>query len=208
MIFKFFFKKRWRLFPPSSTFLSFSEFPDDPGVQWDTESVANTLLQHIQVNGINLVRQCHSEGKAQGPILSPGLAASHAQPCSKPTPKSCLLNPLRSRHSFQLPLILILCMIKWASSQPSGWEHFPIMSCSPTFLLPPENSEPQEPARDFHWPRTSHTKWFHSYGMILTLKISVINVKILNDPGGFQRYIGAMGGGSRDLTQSFGRDRP
>ncbi|KAK7827430.1 hypothetical protein U0070_026636 [Myodes glareolus] len=38
------------------------EFPDDPGVQWDTESVANTLLQHIQVNGINLVVTFDAEG--------------------------------------------------------------------------------------------------------------------------------------------------
>ncbi|XP_049632908.1 N-acetylglucosaminyl-phosphatidylinositol de-N-acetylase [Suncus etruscus] len=31
------------------------DFPDDPGVQWDTEHVASVLLQHIQVNGIDLV---------------------------------------------------------------------------------------------------------------------------------------------------------
>uniref|UniRef100_A0A8C9IKB1 N-acetylglucosaminylphosphatidylinositol deacetylase n=1 Tax=Piliocolobus tephrosceles TaxID=591936 RepID=A0A8C9IKB1_9PRIM len=31
------------------------DFPDDPGVQWDTEHVASVLLQHIEVNGINLV---------------------------------------------------------------------------------------------------------------------------------------------------------
>ncbi|XP_009249606.3 N-acetylglucosaminyl-phosphatidylinositol de-N-acetylase, partial [Pongo abelii] len=31
------------------------DFPDDPGVQWDTEHVARVLLQHIEVNGINLV---------------------------------------------------------------------------------------------------------------------------------------------------------
>ncbi|XP_007943771.1 N-acetylglucosaminyl-phosphatidylinositol de-N-acetylase [Orycteropus afer afer] len=30
-------------------------FPDDPGVQWDTEHVASLLLQHIEANGINLV---------------------------------------------------------------------------------------------------------------------------------------------------------
>ncbi|XP_024420399.2 N-acetylglucosaminyl-phosphatidylinositol de-N-acetylase isoform X1 [Desmodus rotundus] len=31
------------------------DFPDDPGVQWDTASVAGILLQHIGVNDINLV---------------------------------------------------------------------------------------------------------------------------------------------------------
>ncbi|KAM6163011.1 N-acetylglucosaminyl-phosphatidylinositol de-N-acetylase [Rhynchocyon petersi] len=30
-------------------------FPDDPGVQWDTEHVASILLQHTEANGINLV---------------------------------------------------------------------------------------------------------------------------------------------------------
>uniref|UniRef100_A0A2I3GZ10 N-acetylglucosaminylphosphatidylinositol deacetylase n=1 Tax=Nomascus leucogenys TaxID=61853 RepID=A0A2I3GZ10_NOMLE len=30
------------------------DFPDDPGMQWDTEHVARVLLQHIEVNGINL----------------------------------------------------------------------------------------------------------------------------------------------------------
>ncbi|XP_041519791.1 N-acetylglucosaminyl-phosphatidylinositol de-N-acetylase isoform X4 [Microtus oregoni] len=41
--------------PPSRvTIIDKSEFPDDPGVQWDTESVANTVLQHIEVNDISL----------------------------------------------------------------------------------------------------------------------------------------------------------
>ncbi|XP_055992574.1 N-acetylglucosaminyl-phosphatidylinositol de-N-acetylase isoform X2 [Sorex fumeus] len=31
------------------------DFPDDPDVQWNTESVASVLLQYIQVNGISLV---------------------------------------------------------------------------------------------------------------------------------------------------------
>ncbi|XP_073902875.1 N-acetylglucosaminyl-phosphatidylinositol de-N-acetylase isoform X3 [Castor canadensis] len=31
------------------------DFPDNPGVQWDTELVASVLLQHIEVNDINLV---------------------------------------------------------------------------------------------------------------------------------------------------------
>ncbi|XP_018882715.4 N-acetylglucosaminyl-phosphatidylinositol de-N-acetylase isoform X2 [Gorilla gorilla gorilla] len=31
------------------------DFPDDPGMQWDTEHVARLLLQHIEVNGINVV---------------------------------------------------------------------------------------------------------------------------------------------------------
>ncbi|KAF6299351.1 phosphatidylinositol glycan anchor biosynthesis class L [Rhinolophus ferrumequinum] len=42
--------------PPSSVMIIDNrDFPDDPGVQWDTEQVASVLLQHIEVNGINLV---------------------------------------------------------------------------------------------------------------------------------------------------------
>ncbi|MEJ1273063.1 N-acetylglucosaminyl-phosphatidylinositol de-N-acetylase isoform X2 [Cricetulus griseus] len=49
--------------PPSRvTIIDNSKFPDDPGVQWDTECVASTLLQHIDVNGIDLVVTFDAEG--------------------------------------------------------------------------------------------------------------------------------------------------
>uniref|UniRef100_A0A8C8UQ58 N-acetylglucosaminyl-phosphatidylinositol de-N-acetylase n=2 Tax=Peromyscus maniculatus bairdii TaxID=230844 RepID=A0A8C8UQ58_PERMB len=48
--------------PPNVTIIDNSEFPDDPGVQWDTEHVASTLLQHIKVNDINLVVTFDAEG--------------------------------------------------------------------------------------------------------------------------------------------------
>ncbi|XP_021570437.1 N-acetylglucosaminyl-phosphatidylinositol de-N-acetylase isoform X2 [Carlito syrichta] len=42
--------------PPSSVMIIDNrDFPDDPGVQWDTGHVASILLQHIEANGINLV---------------------------------------------------------------------------------------------------------------------------------------------------------
>ncbi|XP_062072442.1 N-acetylglucosaminyl-phosphatidylinositol de-N-acetylase isoform X2 [Lepus europaeus] len=42
--------------PPSSVMIIDNrDFPDDPGVQWDTELVANTLLWHVEVNDIDLV---------------------------------------------------------------------------------------------------------------------------------------------------------
>ncbi|KAF0872651.1 PIGL acetylase, partial [Crocuta crocuta] len=42
--------------PPSSIMIiDDRDFPDDPAVQWDTERVASTLLQHIEENSINLV---------------------------------------------------------------------------------------------------------------------------------------------------------
>ncbi|XP_059126866.1 N-acetylglucosaminyl-phosphatidylinositol de-N-acetylase isoform X2 [Peromyscus eremicus] len=48
--------------PPNVTIIDNSEFPDDPGVQWDTERVASTLLQHININDINLVVTFDAEG--------------------------------------------------------------------------------------------------------------------------------------------------
>uniref|UniRef100_A0A8D2CRN5 N-acetylglucosaminylphosphatidylinositol deacetylase n=1 Tax=Sciurus vulgaris TaxID=55149 RepID=A0A8D2CRN5_SCIVU len=42
--------------PPSRVMIiDDSDFPDDPGVQWNTECVANILLHHVEVNDINLV---------------------------------------------------------------------------------------------------------------------------------------------------------
>ncbi|XP_070249352.1 N-acetylglucosaminyl-phosphatidylinositol de-N-acetylase isoform X1 [Myotis yumanensis] len=42
--------------PPTNVMIIDSrDFPDDPGVEWDTEHVASVLLQHIEVNDINLV---------------------------------------------------------------------------------------------------------------------------------------------------------
>ncbi|XP_060219547.1 N-acetylglucosaminyl-phosphatidylinositol de-N-acetylase isoform X7 [Meriones unguiculatus] len=79
--------------------------------------------------------------------------------------RGCLLNPLKSRRTFPFPLIF--CMTEGASSQPSfREEHFLTLPCSPTFLLPPENSEPQESARDCHCHRAPHTKALHSEGRL------------------------------------------
>ncbi|XP_060059145.1 N-acetylglucosaminyl-phosphatidylinositol de-N-acetylase isoform X4 [Erinaceus europaeus] len=42
--------------PPSRVMvIDNRHFPDDPSVQWDTTRVASTLLQHIGVNGTDLV---------------------------------------------------------------------------------------------------------------------------------------------------------
>nr|XP_044987187.1 N-acetylglucosaminyl-phosphatidylinositol de-N-acetylase isoform X2 [Jaculus jaculus] len=42
--------------PPSRvTIIDSRDFPDDPGVRWDTERVARALLQHIEVSDTNLV---------------------------------------------------------------------------------------------------------------------------------------------------------
>ncbi|KAM5272649.1 N-acetylglucosaminyl-phosphatidylinositol de-N-acetylase isoform 2-T2 [Ctenodactylus gundi] len=42
--------------PPSRVMIIDSrDFPDDPGVQWDTEHVASILLRHTKANGISLV---------------------------------------------------------------------------------------------------------------------------------------------------------
>ncbi|XP_032354786.1 N-acetylglucosaminyl-phosphatidylinositol de-N-acetylase isoform X4 [Camelus ferus] len=57
--------------PPSSVMIiDHRDFPDDPGVQWDTQRVADIVLQHIEDNGINLllqvlagIRPTHCRGK-------------------------------------------------------------------------------------------------------------------------------------------------
>uniref|UniRef100_A0A2R8NE88 N-acetylglucosaminylphosphatidylinositol deacetylase n=1 Tax=Callithrix jacchus TaxID=9483 RepID=A0A2R8NE88_CALJA len=47
--------------PPSSIMIiDHRDFPDDPGVQWNTEHVASVLLHHIEVNGINLKDRANS----------------------------------------------------------------------------------------------------------------------------------------------------
>lgn len=66
------------------------DFPDDPGVQWDTEHVASVLLQHIEVNDINLVR----DALPVTPFLWPPFPPATPQPISRATPKEA--NPPRS----------------------------------------------------------------------------------------------------------------
>ncbi|EDL10346.1 N-acetylglucosaminyl-phosphatidylinositol de-N-acetylase isoform 1 [Mus musculus] len=49
--------------PPSRVMIiDKRDFPDDPEVQWDTELVASTLLQHIHANGTDLVVTFDAEG--------------------------------------------------------------------------------------------------------------------------------------------------
>lgn len=49
--------------PPSRVMIiDKREFPDDPEVQWDTEHVASTILQHIHANGTDLVVTFDAEG--------------------------------------------------------------------------------------------------------------------------------------------------
>lgn len=59
--------------PPSRVMIiDKRDFPDDPEVQWDTELVASTLLQHIHANGTDLVRECHFQWRGRVSILSQG----------------------------------------------------------------------------------------------------------------------------------------
>ncbi|XP_072586519.1 N-acetylglucosaminyl-phosphatidylinositol de-N-acetylase isoform X2 [Vulpes vulpes] len=45
----------WRVQGQGTSRFRIWDFPDDPSVQWDTERVASILLQHIEMNSINLV---------------------------------------------------------------------------------------------------------------------------------------------------------
>ncbi|XP_039703398.1 N-acetylglucosaminyl-phosphatidylinositol de-N-acetylase isoform X6 [Pteropus medius] len=107
--------------PPSSVMIIDNrDFPDDPRVQWNTEHVASILLQHIEVNSINLVvtfdaggvsghsnhvalyaavRTLHSEGKLpkESHVLPP-------QPASLVPPALCVLLPVHENQLSALPL--------------------------------------------------------------------------------------------------------
>lgn len=59
------------------------DFPDNPAVRWDPGRVADVLLRHIELNGIDLVRGAPRKQKAepgQSPRGSRSLSAE-AQPC-------------------------------------------------------------------------------------------------------------------------------
>nr|XP_044601447.1 N-acetylglucosaminyl-phosphatidylinositol de-N-acetylase isoform X6 [Equus asinus] len=107
--------------PPSGVrIIDNRDFPDDPGVQWDTQRVASVLLWHIEENGINLVvtfdaggvsghsnhvalyaavRTLHSEGRLpkESHVLPP-------QPAPVVPPTLCALLPLHEDQLTALPL--------------------------------------------------------------------------------------------------------
>ncbi|XP_057573052.1 N-acetylglucosaminyl-phosphatidylinositol de-N-acetylase isoform X3 [Hippopotamus amphibius kiboko] len=107
------------------------DFPDDPGVRWDTEQVASVLLRHVEAHGIHLVvtfdaggvsghsnhtalyeavRTLHAEGKLpkESHVLPP-------QPAALVPPPLRALLPLHEDQLSALPL-------SWEGSQIQGTE--------------------------------------------------------------------------------------
>lgn len=72
------------------------DFPDDPGVQWDTEHVASVLLQHIEVNGINLVVTFDAGGVSGHSNHIALYAAVRALHSEGKLPKGCSVLTLQS----------------------------------------------------------------------------------------------------------------
>nr|XP_055114841.1 N-acetylglucosaminyl-phosphatidylinositol de-N-acetylase isoform X1 [Symphalangus syndactylus] len=72
------------------------DFPDDPGVQWDTEHVARVLLQHIEVNGINLVVTFDAGGVSGHSNHIALYAAVRALHSEGKLPKGCSVLTLQS----------------------------------------------------------------------------------------------------------------
>ncbi|XP_008821708.1 N-acetylglucosaminyl-phosphatidylinositol de-N-acetylase isoform X1 [Nannospalax galili] len=83
------------------------DFPDDPGVQWDTERVASTLLQHIDVNGINLVVTFDARGvsgHSNHIALYTAVRALHSE---RKLPKGCSVLMLQSVNVLRKYLSLL-----------------------------------------------------------------------------------------------------
>ncbi|KAM4822987.1 N-acetylglucosaminyl-phosphatidylinositol de-N-acetylase isoform X1 [Urocitellus parryii] len=84
-----------------------SDFPDDPGVQWDTERVANILLQHVEVNDINLVVTFDAggvSGHSNHIALYTAVRALHSE---GKFPKGCSVLTLQSVNVLRKYLFLL-----------------------------------------------------------------------------------------------------
>ncbi|XP_015362311.1 N-acetylglucosaminyl-phosphatidylinositol de-N-acetylase isoform X2 [Marmota marmota marmota] len=84
-----------------------SDFPDDPGVQWDTEHVANILLQHVEVNDINLVVTFDAggvSGHSNHIALYTAVRALHSE---GKFPKGCSVLTLQSVNVLRKYLFLL-----------------------------------------------------------------------------------------------------
>ncbi|XP_010972382.1 N-acetylglucosaminyl-phosphatidylinositol de-N-acetylase isoform X4 [Camelus bactrianus] len=83
--------------PPSSVMIiDHRDFPDDPGVQWDTQRVADIVLQHIEDNGINLVVTFDAGGVSGHRNHAALYAAVRALHAEGRLPKGCSVLTLQS----------------------------------------------------------------------------------------------------------------
>lgn len=94
--------------PPSSVMIIDNrDFPDDPGVQWDTERVASTLLQHIDVNDIDLVVTFDAQGVSGHSNHTALYTAVRALHSEGKLPKGCSVLTLQSVNVLRKYLYLL-----------------------------------------------------------------------------------------------------
>ncbi|XP_045634267.1 N-acetylglucosaminyl-phosphatidylinositol de-N-acetylase isoform X3 [Ursus americanus] len=94
--------------PPSSIMIIDNrDFPDDPGVQWDTERVASVLLQHIEASGINLVVTFDAGGVSGHRNHVALYAAVRTLHSEGKLPKGCSVLTLRSVNVFRKYISLL-----------------------------------------------------------------------------------------------------
>ncbi|XP_075417152.1 N-acetylglucosaminyl-phosphatidylinositol de-N-acetylase isoform X2 [Tenrec ecaudatus] len=92
-------------------------FPDDPGVQWDTEHVASILLRHIEANGINLVVTFDARG-VSGHVnhiaLHVAMRTLHSE---GKLPKGCSVLLLQTVNVVRKYISLLDLPISWLQTQ-------------------------------------------------------------------------------------------
>ncbi|KAM5272648.1 N-acetylglucosaminyl-phosphatidylinositol de-N-acetylase isoform 1-T1 [Ctenodactylus gundi] len=94
--------------PPSRVMIIDSrDFPDDPGVQWDTEHVASILLRHTKANGISLVVTFDAGGVSGHSNHIALYAAVRALHSERKFPKGCSVLTLQSVNTLRKYLSLL-----------------------------------------------------------------------------------------------------
>ncbi|XP_012603322.1 N-acetylglucosaminyl-phosphatidylinositol de-N-acetylase isoform X1 [Microcebus murinus] len=94
--------------PPSSVMIIDNrDFPDDPGVQWDTELVGSILLQHVEASGINLVVTFDAGGVSGHSNHVALYAAVRALHSEGKLPKGCSVLTLQSVNVLRKYLSLL-----------------------------------------------------------------------------------------------------
>ncbi|TKC53167.1 hypothetical protein EI555_006665, partial [Monodon monoceros] len=83
------------------------DFPDDPGVWWDTERVADVLLRHVEASRINLVVTFDAGGVSGHSNHVALYAAARTLHAQGKLPKGCLVLTLQSVNLLRKYLSLL-----------------------------------------------------------------------------------------------------
>ncbi|XP_065753827.1 N-acetylglucosaminyl-phosphatidylinositol de-N-acetylase [Phocoena phocoena] len=94
--------------PPSNVMIIDNrDFPDDPGVWWDTERVADILLRHVEASHINLVVTFDAGGVSGHSNHVALYAAARTLHAQGKLPKGCLVLTLQSVNLLRKYLSLL-----------------------------------------------------------------------------------------------------